>query len=193
MSRKKQAKLIRRLRKIHRTTGMFLFIFFFIIAVTGLLLGWKKNSNGTILPKSVQGTSSDLSKWLSIDSLTKNATKILSEEISSDLSSKLTRIDIRDRKGMVKFVYDDHLYEIQLDGVTGELLQIGYRRSELFESIHDATILDKFFNTKGEPFKLIYTSITGLALLTFTISGFWLWYGPKRMRRMKRKESNDKR
>ena len=30
--------------------------------------------------------------------------------------------------------------------------------------------------------KLVYTSIMGTALLIFTITGFWLWYGPKRYR-----------
>jgi len=40
--RKSQAKTLRVFRKVHRTTGAFLFIFFFIISITGLLLGWKK-------------------------------------------------------------------------------------------------------------------------------------------------------
>jgi hypothetical protein len=30
----------------------------------------------------------------------------------------------------------------------------------------------------------------GVSLLVFTITGFWLWYGPKRMRRNKVPESN---
>ena len=38
-------------RKIHKWIGSFLFIFFFFTAVTGLLLGWKKNSNGYLLAK----------------------------------------------------------------------------------------------------------------------------------------------
>jgi hypothetical protein len=35
----------------------------------------------------------------------------------------------------------------------------------------------------GNFFKVLVSSISGLALLIFTITGFWLWYGPKRMRR----------
>ncbi len=42
MPKKDFAKTLRIVRKIHRTTGVFLFIFFFIIGITGLLLGWKK-------------------------------------------------------------------------------------------------------------------------------------------------------
>ena len=67
--RKKYAKTIRVVRKIHRTTGALLFTFFFLIAISGLILGWKKNSNGLILPKSYQGTSTELSNWLPLDTL----------------------------------------------------------------------------------------------------------------------------
>lgn len=44
---------------------------FFFISISGLLLGWKKHSNGIILPKSYQGTSTELKDWLPIDSLHK--------------------------------------------------------------------------------------------------------------------------
>jgi hypothetical protein len=45
-NRKKQAKLLRIFRKIHRTLGASLFVFFIFISVTGVLLGWKKNTGG---------------------------------------------------------------------------------------------------------------------------------------------------
>ena len=50
-------------------------------------------------------------------------------------------------------------------------------------AIHDGSILDYYIATSNGQIKLFYTSIMGLALLTFTITGFWLWYGPKRMRK----------
>lgn len=160
-----------------------MFLFFFVVSVTGLLLGWKKHSNGIILPKSYQGTSSDLKDWLPLDSLHVNACKILHDSISPELSLELERIDVRKDKGMVKFVFIDHFWGIQLDGTTGELLHIEKRRSDIIENIHDGSILDYYFNTKNEIFKLIYTTVMGIALSLFTITGFWLWYGPKRMRR----------
>ncbi len=72
------------------------------------------------------------------------------------------------------------------------LLHIERRRSDFIENIHDGSILDYYFDTTGEYIKLVYTTIIGLALLTFTITGFWLWYGPKRMRRSKRLGSGGK-
>ena len=181
--RHKQAKLLRIFREIHRKTGALLFMFFFFIAVTGLLLGWKKHSGGIILPKTYQGTSSDLKDWMPIDSLHTIACKVLHDSVSPNLSLEIDRIDIRKEKGIVKFVFNDHFWGIQLDGVTGKVLNIDRRRSDFIEKIHDGSILDYYFETTNGQIKLVYTSITGIALLTFTITGFWLWYGPKRMRK----------
>lgn len=182
-TRAKQASILRSFRKIHRITGALLFVFYFFIAITGLLLGWKKHSNGWILPKSAKGTSTDLKDWLSIDSLHKNACTILHDSVSKELSLKIDRIDIRKEKGMVKFVFADHFWGLQLDGATGKLLQVEQRRSDFIENIHDGSILDRYFDTSDGQIKLVYTSLTGVGLLLFTITGFWLWYGPKRMRR----------
>jgi uncharacterized iron-regulated membrane protein len=180
--RKKQAKLIRLFRKIHRATGALLFAFFFIVAVTGLLLGWKKNSGGLILADTKKGSSANLKDWLPLDTLHQNAAKIAHEKIDPALSLDLDRIDVRQDKGSVKFVFTDGYWGVQLDGATGELLQIERRRSDFIENIHDASILDKYLHGNGY-IKLFYTTVMGVALLVFTITGFWLWYGPKRMKK----------
>lgn len=181
--RQQQAKVLRIFRKIHRTTGALLFIFFLFISITGLLLGWKKHSGGIILANSATGTSTNLKDWLPLDSLYKNACTILHDSVSNDLSLELDRIDVRKDKGMVKFVFANHFWGLQLDGATGKLLQIEQRRSDYIEKIHDGSILDFYLGTGNGQIKLVYTSVMGLALLIFTITGFWLWYGPKRMRK----------
>lgn len=180
--RKAQAKTLRVFRKVHRTTGALLFVFFFFISVSGLILGWKKNSNGKLLPKTQQGTTSNLKDWLPVDSLHTIAIGVLHNNVSPGLSSELDRIDIRKEKGSVKFVFVDHYTEIQLDGATGKVLSIGQRRSDFLEKVHDGSILDRHLGTDGV-IKLVYTSVMGISLLLFTITGFWLWHGPKRMRK----------
>lgn len=180
--RQKQAKVLRIFRKIHRTTGALLFIFFFVVSVTGLLLGWKKNSNGLLLSKSHTGTSTDFKNWLSIDSLHTLASQYIIDSISTPMSLELERIDIRKDKGMVKFVFVENYVGLQLDGSTGKILHVEKRTADLIENIHDGSLVDKILQTGKGQFKLMYTTIMGLALLIFTITGFWLWYGPKRMR-----------
>lgn len=183
--RKKQAKILRVFRKVHRTTGAFLFVFFFFISVSGLLLGWKKNTAGMILPESQKGTSTDLRDWLPVDSLHTIACNTLHNSVSPQLSLELDRIDMRKDKGMVKFVFVDEYYEVQLDGATGDVLSIGQRHSDFLEKVHDGSILDRYLGTSGV-IKLVYTTVMGLSLLIFTITGFWLWYGPKKMRKAKK-------
>ncbi|WP_348771738.1 PepSY-associated TM helix domain-containing protein [Maribacter sp. MMG018] len=181
--RKQQAKILRNFRKVHRLTGAWLFIFFMFISVTGLLLGWKKNSNGLILADTEKGTTSEIAEWLPLDDLRQNAQQIFEDSISTKLSSEIDRIDVRPDKGILKFKFKDNFYGIQLDGATGELLKIERRRSDIIEQIHDGSILDRYLGTSNAPIKLVYTTITGLALLIFTITGFWLWYGPKQMKK----------
>lgn len=187
--RKKQAKVIRLFRKIHRLSAISLFAFFFIVSITGLLLGWKKHSAGVILSKTYSGTSTDFNKWLPLDSLYTIAGKALHHDVSNSLSLELDRMDIRKEKGVAKFVYKNHYWGVQVDGATGQILHIGRRNSDLFENIHDGSILDKYFETSNGQIKLLYTNIMGLALLTFTITGFWLWIGPKQMQKNSRKRS----
>ncbi len=88
IQRKRQAKILRISRKIHRTTGAILFVFFFIVAVTGLLLGWKKHSGGVILPKSFKGVSTNQQDWLPVHVLHEKAVRVVREQISPDLISR---------------------------------------------------------------------------------------------------------
>lgn len=184
--RKSQAKVLRVFRNIHRTMGAFLFVFFFVISVSGFLLGLKKHSGDFLLPETAQGSSTQLEDWLPLNQLHAIATETLRDSVSPTLSTEIDRIDVRKEKGSVKFIFADHYYGIQLDGLTGNVLNIGKRRSDLVENIHDGSILDAYFNTPNGEIKLIYTSLMSIALLLFTITGFWLWYGPKRMRKSKK-------
>lgn len=182
---KKIAKTTRWYRKLHRWIASLLFVFFFFIATTGLVLGWKKNSNGYLLAKSYKGKSTELSRWLSFDSLHAVAVKALHDSVSAALSPAVDRIDARPEKGMVKIVFANHYWAVQLDASTGQILHMERRRADFIETLHDGSYFDKLAGNDKQPVKLGYTSIMGLSLLMLTISGFWLWYNPKRIRRKK--------
>lgn len=185
-----QVSLLRFVRKIHRSLGIFLFLFFVIISISGLLLGWKKNSNGWILPVVTQGKSTQLELWKPVNELHKIADSVLLHTVDSTLSTKIDRIDIRKEKGIIKFIYVNHYWEVQLDGATGQVLQINLRKSDFIEDLHDGSYFDFYFKTKGEPIKLIYTLIMSLSLFTFCVTGFWLWYGPKYVKSKRQRIKN---
>lgn len=180
--RKRQADVLKLFRKIHRMTGALLFVFFFVVSVSGLFLGWKKHSGGLILAKSYAGTSTDMKNWLPMNILTEKAIDAARTSISPDISPTIDRIDVRPDKGMVKFVFAEGFWGVQIDAATGNLLHVERRRSDFIESVHDGSVADYLTGTTDGQIKLVYTTIMSLALLSFTITGFWLWLGPKRMR-----------
>lgn len=173
--RRRQAKVLRRTRRLHRWTGLALFLFFFVIGITSILLAWKKDVD-YLMPPTARGTQAELSEWLPADELLAIAQRTLQDSLGDEYGTEIDRMDYRPAKGTIKFRFEGHLQEVQLDGVTGKVLSLGARRADLIESIHDGSVV-------SQPIKVIYSTLMGLAVLVFTGSGFWLWYGPKRMRR----------
>ncbi len=180
----KMVKRTREYRKLHRFIGSALVLFFLLIAVSGILLGWKKHSVGYILPNTEKGSSTNLADWKSLDSLAIAAQQALCKQDSS-LTTAIDRMDVRADKGVIKVSFKGNFYEVQLDGATARVLAINLRKSDIIEQIHDGSFFDTAFNSSGGWFKITYTSILGLGLLILCISGFWLWYNPKRIRKMK--------
>jgi len=177
-----QAVVLRTFRKIHRISGVVFFVFLTLMGITGILLGWKKHSGGLIQAETATGTTTDLKNWLPLDSLKNIACRIIQDSVFAERSPQLDRIDVRPDKGVIKFSFKGHYRGVQLDGATGAVLKIEHRNSDLIESIHDGSIVDRTLGT--DPwFKLIYNTALGLSLLLFSVTGFWLWYGPKRMRK----------
>ena len=185
----RQARIIRLFRKLHRQTAIVLMLAFFVMATTGILLGWKKNAGSLLLAPTQTGTSANLDEWLTIGQLTEAATAYMRDSIPGDKSAEVDRIDVRPSKGIVKFTFTEHYTGLQVDGATGRILLVEQRRSDLIEHIHDGTLADRIFPNHSGWFKLVYTTIMGLALLLFVITGFWIWAGPKRMRRLTRHHS----
>lgn len=181
--RLQQAKIIRAFRWLHRKIAVASFVFFFIIALTGLLLGVKKNTG--LLAPTQKGSSQDTRQWLSVDSLHRLAVNYLHDSVDNTLPVALSRIDIRPDNGIAKFIFKKHYHGLQLDCATGQLLSIEIRRSDFIERIHDGSIIDDLLGTGHEQIKVSYTILMGSSLLILVISGFWLWYGPKRLRKLK--------
>lgn len=178
--RQQQAKTIRIVRKIHRWTGLSLLLVFVLISITGILLAWKKNSNGYLLPSSQKGISVDAKDWLPLEQLSQRAIWVL-DSLDASLDPTIDRMDVRPSKGMVKVTFEGHYQEIQLDCSTGQVLSVASRRSDFLEELHDGSLFDAYLGTSF--IKLLYSSVSGIALLLFTVTGFWLWYGPRRMRK----------
>jgi hypothetical protein len=153
-----------------------------IIGITGLLLGWKKQTG--LVPQTLKSTLNDTSPWISTDSLMQIVNKHLSDSNRPDC--KVDRLDYRVQKGVIKVIFSGCFLEVQLDGKTGEILSEKQRYSDIIERIHDGSILDYFLDDRNQFFKLLYTSWLSISLIILSVSGFFLWYNPGLIRKRKK-------
>ncbi|MDN3203438.1 PepSY-associated TM helix domain-containing protein [Algoriphagus sediminis] len=177
---KSKVILLRRLRRLHRWLGIPLMLFFLVIGVTSVLLAWKKKME--LLPATQKSELlSDQKEWISPVQMIEIAK---SEMMKKGESTEVDRIDIRPDKGIAKVTFKTHFSEVQLDGFSGEVLSVETRHSDWIEKVHDGSIVDYYF-WQSETAKLTYSSATAFGLILMSISGFYLWYFPKRIRKLK--------
>lgn len=172
-------KSLRKFRVWHRLTGLILAIIVIISALTGILLALKKDID-TLQPPTQKGVSKDLSTWKSIAELSEIATLEFHKTHPAETENKIDKIDVRPSKGIAKVLFKKGYWEVQIDGSSGEVLSIKRRHSDWIEQLHDGSII-------SDGFKLVSMNTLGFGLLFMTITGIWLWYGPRRIRALKKK------
>lgn len=177
---KPQARVnrLRWTRKWHSRIGVFIACLLLISAITGLALGWKKQVEW-LQPSTNKGSEGTLAKWRSIAELESIAVSAFRQNLGAGLEASIERMDIRPAKNTVKVRFQYQDYEVQIDGISGKVLNIARRNADWIERIHDGSIL-------SESFKLASTSALGICLSTLSITGLWLYFGPRRLRAQRR-------
>ena len=166
---------IRKFRSLHKWIGISVALFMLITSTTGILLGWKKNVE-VLQPATLKGQSTDVTKWVSFEKISEAALHAI-DSITKEENS-IDRLDVRYDKGIIKVLFTQGYWEVQVDPTTGKALSVAKRHADWIEHIHDGSIISDLF-------KLIYTNYIGWGLLILSITGFWLWYGPRVMRKAK--------
>lgn len=180
MSTRTIAKSIRGYRKIHRYLGLTIALILIVSAITGILLAWKKDVN-VLQPPTLKGESIALEGYQSVESLTMAALKAVD---SLNLNANnLDRIEYRPTKGIAKVIFDTGNWEVQVDATSLEILSVAKRHSDWIESLHDGSIISDLF-------KLFSMNFLGLGLLLLILTGFWLWWGPKKIRGIKNNQED---
>jgi uncharacterized iron-regulated membrane protein len=174
-----KVKALRWLRVLHKWMGVPLIIFFFIIGITSILLAWKKKAD--LLPPTQKSEFLDQGEWIS-PAMMISIAELEMERLGE--SKEVDRIDIRPDKGIAKVTFKNHFKEVQVDGFSGEILSVDIRHSDWIEKVHDGSIID-FYTSGDEGAKLTYSTLASLGLILLAISGFYLWYYPKLIRRLK--------
>ena len=117
----------------------------------------------------------DMSNWKPVTEIAGIAKHALD---SLDIDGKqIDRMDYRPDKVIIVLFVKGY-WEVQVDCTTGEILSVQRRYSDIIEKIHDGSII-------SDGFKLGAMNIFGFGLLFLITTGFLLWYGPRRIRKIK--------
>jgi uncharacterized iron-regulated membrane protein len=182
----KTANLTRIHRRIHKWLSIPFVFFLLLIGITAILLAWKKEFG--LIPKTQTTQVENPQNWMDVEDMLSISKSYMRDSVGK--SEEIDRIDIRPDKGIAKILFKYHFTEIQLDGYSGEILSVSRRNSDMIEKIHDGSIVDFLLQTGSEGSKLVYSTITSLALIILGVSGFYLWYYPRKIKNFKKKSSN---
>lgn len=177
MSNQGLVKSVRNYRKVHKWIGLVLALFLLLSALTGILLGWKKNV-GLLQPPTQSGANKEMTSYRPVDELAK--VSIQAVDSLGLTADNFDRIEYRPTKGIAKVIFDKGSWEVQVDASTLKVLSVAKRHSDWIEHIHDGSII-------SELFKVVSMNILGIGLVFLIVTGLWLWYGPKKIRKMKTK------
>lgn len=169
-------RALRKTRPLHRYVGVPLTVLILVSAVTGTVLAWKKNS-ATLQPPTQTGASTDLVDWRPWSEVEAAAVQGLAAHLggSGDPVPEVDRYDVRPGDGIVKVQFQPGNWEVQVDPTTLRVHWVARRHSDWIETVHDLSIISDLF-------KLVTMNALGVGLVVLSLSGLWLWYGPRWVR-----------
>jgi len=173
--------LLQQFRNLHKKFASVLFVFFFLIGLTGSLLSFKSAFTKVIFENKQIIGETKLAAILPLDSLETIATSTLNEKASTSFK-KSEKVEIKLSKGTVIFYYKD-AYSIQVNGASGAPILIEKKFGGIIQDIHDGAIVDSLLTNKLSLSKKVYSIIMGLSLLLLTITGTYMWYKPKMIKK----------
>ncbi len=176
---KKYVKSLRSFRVWHRYLGISLAVLLLISAVTGILLSLKKEID-ILQPATQNGKTELLADWKPLHELAEIGSSHFYEKFPEQKNNVIDRLDVRPSKGIVKILFEEGHWEVQVDGASGAILSVAKRNSDWIESLHDGSIISDLF-------KLIAMNFLGIGLILLMSTGLWLWYGPGLVRRWKKR------
>lgn len=173
--RKQRAKRTRTYRIWHKRVGLALFVVFAIVSISGILLAYKDPMGLKPKTQNVALTND----WKSVEELLITAQTIVTDSLGLDAT--IDRLDIRPDIGVVKVLFKNHFTELQLSGMTAELLSVQTRSDHIIERIHDGSIIE-FYTSQSDVSKWIFSTLSGIGLLGLVVTGLGLWYAPRSMK-----------
>jgi uncharacterized iron-regulated membrane protein len=152
----------------HKWVGIATSVICLNLAVTGFLLLVKKKY-AWIQPPTRSGQNGAVEDLITNQRLF----EIVFQQGHEDFRSleDIDRVDFRPGKRVFKVRSTHHHSEIQIDAVSGNVLSVSRRPSDLIESIHDGSFFGKWCHEYVMP-------VTAGSLFLLAVSGLYLWLAP---------------
>jgi uncharacterized iron-regulated membrane protein len=175
-------RLARFSRWVHKWVGTVLALIMVALSITGVFIAFK-NELEYLQPAGRSGAKGDLTDvihpaWVAeiIHSLQLPEAPTVKE---------INRIELRPSKRMYKVRLEQTApwrspRELQVDAITGAILNDGVRGDQLWMDLHSFAIF-------GEATKLLTMTVSGIALLWLSLSGYYLFFYPLWFRARKRR------
>lgn len=174
------------LRRFHNFLAPIFFVFFFLVSITAILLAFKSSFSNVLYQNSEIHFSKSIRKWMPLDSLEPVVTQKVNEYTHSHFK-RSEKAEVKIDKGSLIYYYKGGIVA-QVNGESGDVINIDKKFGGIIQDIHDGAILDSVITTKDAYFKKLYSVIVGLALLIMTITGIYLWYKPIVIRKSKKSQ-----
>lgn len=157
-------------RVTHKWFGIIFAVALLNISVTGILL-LEKKSYDWLQPATQKGQDGGVEEFITQQQLF----KVVFEQGHEDFVSMddIDRVDFRPGKRVHKVRSVHNNSEIQVDAVSGDVLGVSVRRSDLVESMHDGSLFGDLVYTLLMP-------VTGFVCIFLTVTGLLLWLIPLR-------------
>jgi uncharacterized iron-regulated membrane protein len=158
---------------MHKWIGILLALIMVALSITGGFVAFK-NEVEYLQPAARSGAEGSLAEVIPPARV---AEVILALQLSEAPTLKqINRIELRPSKRMYKVRLEQTSIwrsprEIQLDAMTGAILNDGVRGDQLWMDLHSFAVF-------GEAAKLLIMTTSGLALIWLSLSGYYLFFYP---------------
>lgn len=158
--------MYRALRVAHRWAGLMGSIFLVLIALSGFFLSLKRRFEW-IQPKT--GRSEGGSDMATIEQLTQAALSAGVPQMRT--AEDIARFEIHLDRGVVKALSERGYMEVQLDAFSAQVLSVGKRNDQFFESLHDLSLLHPLVRDWVLP-------VVAVLLFLLGVSGVIMFFTP---------------
>jgi uncharacterized iron-regulated membrane protein len=162
---------------LHTWLGVFLGLLMLSLSVTGVFVAFK-NEVEYLQPAARAGAKGEIAEVVAPAQVAEIIVGLGLPEATT--VADINRIELRPSKRMYKVRLEQSSLwraprEIQVDAITGAILNDGVRGDQLWMDLHSLAVF-------GEATKLITMTLSGVSLVWLTLTGYYLWLHPHLLR-----------